>query len=473
MKSRTNLLSLQKNIILILFNMAQIAIININDLGMAMRFDAQFYQPRYLIDTSKGKWLKIRDVLRKCEYGLSLAMNDDKKGVPMFKMDDIKDSLLVDDDIRYAEVSENEHRRFKCKMNDIFFNRVNSEEFVGRTGIFKDPELDAVFASYLIRLQTNSELVLPQFLNIFLNSKYGQKQIDRYKRRAVNQANVNAQELQEFFVPIPSINFQQKISYLVDNSWQQLKQSKLLYHQAEQILLQELGLTDFMPEWVAGYEITYENMLNVSRMDADYFQPRYTVIEEIVKEYKNGWDYLPKLIEVSKEKIQIEPEKEYQYVELADINASIGIVDSTSKIFGVDLPSRAQMKLKKDDVVVSSVEGSIDKVGLILSDDENLVGSTGFHVFRSKTFSSEVNLILCKSPVLQYLFIREASGTILTAISSNSLKNIVVPKLDKTVQEKITKLVQESHKCVLESRQLLEQAKRQVEEMIESKSNLL
>lgn len=447
--------------------MAQIAVININDLGMAMRFDAQFYQPQYLIDTSKGKWSKIRDVLKKCEYGLSLAMNDEKIGVPMFKMDDISHTFLFSDTVRYAEVSESEEKRFKCKVDDVFFNRVNSEEFVGRTGIFKDSSLNAVFASYLIRLQPKKELVLPQFLNIFLNSKYGQKQIDRYKRRAVNQANVNAQELQEFFIPIPPTEFQKQIAELVDNSWQQLEKSKSLYFQAEQLLLQELGLEDFTPQWVAGYETDHDNVLDVLRIDAEYFQPKYRIIEDRVKEYKNGWDYLPKLIEVSKEKIKIEPEKEYQYVELADINASIGIVDSTSKIFGADLPSRAQMKLQKDDVVVSSVEGSIDKVGLILSEDKNLVGSTGFHIFRSKAFTPEANLILCKSPVLQYLFIREASGTILTAISSNSLKNIVVPKLDKALQEKITKLVQESHKCVLESRQLLEQAKREVEKLIE------
>lgn len=450
--------------------MAQIAIVNINDLGMAMRFDAQFYQPQYLIDTSKGKWLKIRDVLKKCEYGLSLAMNDEEIGVPMFKMDDISHTFLFSDTVRYAEVSESEEKRFKCKVDDVFFNRVNSEEFVGRTGIFKDSSLNAVFASYLIRLQPKKELVLPQFLNIFLNSKYGQKQIDRYKRRAVNQANVNAQELQEFFIPIPPTEFQKQIAELVDNSWQQLEKSKSLYSQAEQLLLQELGLENFTAEWVAGYETNHNNLLDVLRIDAEYFQPKYRIIEDRVKEYKNGWDYLPKLIEVSKEKIKIEPENEYQYVELADINASIGIVDSTSKIFGADLPSRAQMKLQKDDVVVSSVEGSIDKVGLILSEDKNLVGSTGFHIFRSKAFTPEVNLILCKSPVLQYLFIREASGTILTAISSNSLKNIVVPKLNKAVQEKITKFVQESHKCVLESRQLLEQAKREVEEMIESKA---
>ena len=445
--------------------MAKIAEIKINDLGMALRFDSQFYQPEYLIDTSHGKWLKIRDVLKKCEYGLSLAMNDEKQGHPMFKMDDIDHTFLIDDHIRYAEVSDSEHRRFKCKNNDVFFNRVNSEEFVGRTGIFKS-EIDAVFASYLIRLQPNDDVILPQYLNIFLNSKYGQKQINRYKRRAVNQANVNAQELQEFMIAIPAMTFQEKIAKLVDNSWDKLNQSKLLYQQAEKLLLQELSLENFVSEWVAGYETDFDSILGSLRMDAEYFQPKYKIVEDKIKKYKNGWKHLPELLKISKQKTEIDGDKIYHYIELADINVSLGVVNNTNELIGADLPSRARMSLQKGDVVVSSVEGSIGKVALIDQDIENLIGSTGFFVLRTKEFTPEVNLILCKSPIMQLLLAREAQGTILTAIPNKSLERVVVPFFTKEIQKKITSLVQESHKALYESRQLLGQAKREVEETI-------
>jgi len=445
--------------------MAKIAEIKINDLGMALRFDSQFYQPEYLIDTSHGKWLKIRDVLKKCEYGLSLAMNDEKQGHPMFKMDDIDHTFLIDDHIRYAEVSDSEHRRFKCKNNDVFFNRVNSEEFVGRTGIFKS-EIDAVFASYLIRLQPNDDVILPQYLNIFLNSKYGQKQINRYKRRAVNQANVNAQELQEFMIAIPAMTFQEKIAKLVDNSWDKLNQSKLLYQQAEKLLLQELSLENFVSEWVAGYETDFDSILGSLRMDAEYFQPKYKIVEDKIKKYKNGWKHLPELLKISKQKTEIDGDKIYHYIELADINVSLGVVNNTNELIGADLPSRARMSLQKGDVVVSSVEGSIGKVALIDQDIENLIGSTGFFVLRTKEFTPEVNLILCKSPIMQLLLAREAQGTILTAIPNKSLERVVVPFFTKEIQKKLTSLVQESHKALYESRQLLGQAKREVEETI-------
>lgn len=437
---------------------------------MASRIDAQFYQPQYLIDTSNGEWLKIKDVLSKCEYGLSLAMNDEEVGIPMFKMDDIDHMVLNDDNVRYADVSDRDHRKFKCKVNDVYFNRVNSEEFVGRTGIFKS-DVDSVFASYLIRLQTKKDLVLPQYLNVFLNSEYGQRQINRYKRRAVNQANVNAQELQEFLIPILSIDDQEKIAQTVDDSWLNLEKSKSLYKQAEELLLTELGLLDFVPEWVAGYETDYDNILDTARMDAEYFQPRHEIVEDRIKQYKNGWKYLTELIKISSKKIEIDPEETYTYIELADINKSLGIVDASTKIAGADLPSRARMKLGKGDVLVSSVAGSIDKVALVHQATENLVGSTGFFVFQPKAFSSEVNLIIAKSIVIQSLLAREAQGTILTAVPSKSLGRVVIPNLDQTTQEKITKLVQESHKSLRESRQLIEDAKREVEKMIDSNLN--
>ena len=85
-------------------------------------------------------------------------------------MDDIDYGLLFEDNIRYAKISDKEIESYLIKKNDIFFNRVNSDEFVGRTGIFKGGP-KSVFASYLIRLRIKENgLITPDYLNIFLNS---------------------------------------------------------------------------------------------------------------------------------------------------------------------------------------------------------------------------------------------------------------------------------------------------------------
>lgn len=447
--------------------MAQIAIVNIEELGMAMRFDAQFYQPQYLIDTSKGKWLKIRDILKKCEYGLSLPMNDEKEGVPMFKMDDISHTFLFSDTIRYAEVTENEEKRFKCKVDDVFFNRVNSEEFVGRTGIFKESNLNAVFASYLIRLQPKTELVLPQFLNIFLNSKYGQKQIDRYKRRAVNQANVNAQELQEFFIPILPTEFQKQIAKLVDKSWQQIEKSKSLYSQAEQILLQELGLEDFVSQWLAGYETDHDNVLEVARMDAEYFQPRYELLMGKIGS-SNKIEQLGNISTLSKKKVNILPEETYKYIEIGDVNTSNGEF-TYNEIAGVDLPANAKKSIQDESLLISTVRPTRGAVGVIPNGWNNgFVVSGAFAVFEKHSISPFYLQVVMRSIIGKIQLERRCTGVSYPTVTDEDAANVIIPLLDDENIEKIHDLVMGSHKSLHESRQLLEQAKREVEEMIES-----
>src|SRR3989344_4019647 len=172
------------------------SIIKKSELKDAKRLDAEYYQPEYFIDFTKGDWRPIGEMLELCQYGLSQAMNDEGKGYPMFKMDNIDNGFLLDNDVRFADITKLIFDQFEIKKDDVFFNRVNSEEFVGRTGIYKLANLKSVFASYLIRARVKSDgKILADYLNIFLNSSYGLKQIRKFTRRSVNQANVNAEEL--------------------------------------------------------------------------------------------------------------------------------------------------------------------------------------------------------------------------------------------------------------------------------------
>ena len=108
------------------------SIIQKSQLEGAHRLDAEYYQPEYFIDFNKGLWRPIGEVLELCQYGISQAMNDKEMGYPIFKMDNIDYAFLFDDDVRYADISEATFHEFELKKDDVFFNRVNSEEFVGR-----------------------------------------------------------------------------------------------------------------------------------------------------------------------------------------------------------------------------------------------------------------------------------------------------------------------------------------------------
>lgn len=68
---------------------------------------------------------------------------------------------------------------------------------------------------------------------------------------------------------------------------------------------------------------------------------------------------------------------------------------------------------------------------------------------------------------MQSIMKQNCSGTILTGMNKNEFQNILVTLIDKTVQQKIAQLIEESFSLEKESENLLEVAKRAVEIAIE------
>jgi restriction endonuclease S subunit len=64
--------------------------------------------------------------------------------------------------------------------------------------------------------------------------------------------------------------------------------------------------------------------------------------------------------------------------------------------------------------------------------------------------------------------IREAIGAVIQHLSIDEIKKLKIPILHPKIQLKISSLIQESFKLRKEAKELIEKAKREVEDMIES-----
>jgi len=450
--------------------MAVFSRIYFTQLERAKRIDSEYYQPKYLslVELHKrGQWLPIRKYLDLCEYGISIKMNENGEGYKIFRMDDLKNGFAFDNEMKFAPIDSETFEKFRLKPDDILFNRVNSEEFVGRTGIFKLTG-NYVFASYLVRLRTNSGMS-PDALNLFLNCKYGVLSIRRLSRRAVNQANVNAQELQSIPMPRFSSAFQEILASASNKSWTLYAESERLYKKAEQLLLSELGLRDWNPTHTLTFVRSYSQAAQAGRMDAEHYHPKYDELRERIRQYPNGFLRITDIAANSDETVEptAHAEDDYRYIELADINQVIGTIESANEIKGKDAPSRARMLLRSGDVIASTVEGSLDKVALVSEEYHGAIGSTGFFVLRPRTVQSGYLLALVKSIIVREQMRCESSGTILAAVPAKSLRNIIVPNIPPEKRDEISQLVEKSHAARREAKALLEKAKRAVEIAIE------
>ena len=112
--------------------------------------------------------------------------------------------------MKYSDLSTAEFEKYRLQRGDILFNRTNSFEHVGRTGIF-DLDGDYCFASYLIRLTNCTNLAAPKYVALFMNTESFQTGIKQFASRAIGQANINAQSLKNYLIPLPPLETQRAI----------------------------------------------------------------------------------------------------------------------------------------------------------------------------------------------------------------------------------------------------------------------
>ncbi len=81
-------------------------------------------------------------------------------------------------------------------------------------------------------------------------------------------------------------------------------------------------------------------------------------------------------------------------------------------------------------------------------------------------------LALCiNSLVCQMQVERDAGGSIIVHWKPEQIKSLLIPILPKSTQQKIADLVRKSSNVREKAKELLEQAKRKIEEMIEQAKN--
>lgn len=453
--------------------------VSLSELGQDMRFDADYWEPSYLrnentITTKKHS--KTKEIAPNPQYGISIAMNEEGNGYSILKMDNIMEMLAEDKDAKFADISGKIFNQFQLKKFDVLFNRVNSDEYVGRTGIYL---LDGshTFASYLVRVDSGKAYT-NCYITVYLNCKYGKTALQRVKRRAVNQANINAKELSNLNIPLPSDGLQKEIQTLIVEAQKQKVLSKQLYQEAELTLLTELGLENWKPKTkkftLYGVSLEVEDTINTAskeeiikldRIDSEYFEKHYYEIIKIIDNYsevgllKNVCDLGERLTTPEKDLI-------HKYIELANIGAN-GIIDGFTEELGKDLPSRARRLVKSNQVLISSIEGSLSSCALIPEELNNSFCSTGFYLIDSKKINSETLLVLFKTKPFQSLLKKSCSGTILTAISSRFLKNLTIPIIEISIQNKIKKKVKALMYANKKSKLLLKTSIRAVEIFIE------
>ena len=157
---------------------------------------------------------RLGELVEEVRYGTSLpATLNGKYGY--LRMNNItEDGQLNIQNLKHIDVPEKDLEKYVVRNGDVLFNRTNSIELVGKTCIY-ELDFDMVIAGYIIRIRTKKDILNPRYLSEFLNFPSTKEFLRNVAKGAVNQANINAKELQDISIPLSPLSLQNEFANFV------------------------------------------------------------------------------------------------------------------------------------------------------------------------------------------------------------------------------------------------------------------
>jgi len=444
---------------------SEILLSDLTNMNDRFRIDAEFVKKEYLqiielLECSQFKRLVNTDT--QISHPSEIKRDFVEDGIWFFRTQNLRPLKIEKSNDVY--ISQDDATRLKnneIKYGDVLITRTGAN--YGQTAVYNLDE-KAIASSHVLILRNT---FFNQFyLATFFNTKYGRKMIDKGMYGAA-QPEISPYYILNIPIPIFSEPTQKAIENNYKKSELKIKQSYFLYNQAEDLLLEAIGFKNLrLNTKTTNIKTFKKSFLVTGRLDAEYYQPKYENYIKLIKKYPNGFEPLQTACNLKDGNFTPENAIEYQYIELADIGKS-GNITGCTLAQGSELPSRARRMVSMNDVIVSSIEGSLESCALVTENYDNALCSTGFYVIDSHFINSETLLVLFKSEVMQNILKQNCSGTILTAINKTEFSQIPVPLINKATQRQIGALIQKSFALRAESERLLEEAKALVEQEIE------
>ena len=136
---------------------------------------------------------------------------------PYLRMNNLTYEGFLDlSNMKYIDIPDDEIEKYIVRKGDILFNRTNSIDLVGKTCVF-DLDEAMIIAGYIIRIRLNDKL-LPVVFSNYMNLPVLKKRLRNMAKGAVNQANINAQELKSVRIYLPPIKLQNQFAAFVEQT---------------------------------------------------------------------------------------------------------------------------------------------------------------------------------------------------------------------------------------------------------------
>jgi hypothetical protein len=464
------------------------SIVNVSELEKGLRIDAEYYEQCYMYDTNKitmHNFSSLKD-LQKVPiingFDYREFIHD---GIPYIRVGDIKNFAIDLNNCVYVKPKIIPNK-IALEKDDILLTRKGT---VGEIATIHSEDLKKlIISSEIMRIRIDRGKINPYFVAVSLYSYFGRIQIVQ-ALHGIAHVSITQDALENVKIPIPSDAFQKQIENLALKAYEEREKVEKLYKQAEDILLEELGLNNWKPKTkkvkIGGKEFEEEENISIrnlsevakaDRLDAEYWEPKYDeMIKKLIGNYKteklkNIASFInhgkqPYYVENGEVPILTQKHLGAQLLSLYSEIINMPDTPRTDRGFSKIYP---EYLLRAGDVLFYSVGAYLGRTNAVLEDLEGVPASFITLIRTIQEICNPIYLALfLNSKIGQLQSEKWKSASAQQYIYPKEIKEFIIPILPPETQQKLASLIQQSHEARKKSKKLLEIAKRAVEIAIE------
>lgn len=442
----------------------------LSDIDKRNRIDSEYYQEKYikneeilmsLPNFKIGEKYKVTDG----EHGSAEYL---ESGVRYLTAENIKSGYVDISNVKYVSKEVDvRNARASVEVGDVL---ISIKGTLGEVAVAEEwlPPCNMNRDVAIIKAH-DKDSEFSDYLAIFLMSKYGVTQSERGGSGGVQQM-ITLERLRTFIIPEFTKDFYSKIKEIYNRSQDCLTFAKKHFAEAEEILLNEMGLKNFQEsqEKVA-VKFLSESFGISGRIDAEYYQKKYDDLLNIIDSYSGGNVLLQELITSYSTGYPFDSSSYtsngLKLIRITNIKKGRLDFSSCTYISKNDMILSPKDIVSENDIVIS-MSGTIGNCAKVPAGTEAIINQRILKL-KVKGISPDVLCLIINSIVGLMQLDRVGTGGVQTNISSGDIFSIKIPLILETVQRCIESKLLESFTLEKESKVLLDKAKKAVEIAIE------
>lgn len=442
----------------------------VNSSMMQLRIDSQYYKTDYVENEYKIEQLgyeRLGEIIERGDYGILPDSEDyGDIGVPLIRGTDLRNlTIEIKELIKVPKKYIGEKSQLQHEDILILIKGATIDDEWSVSIVPKISE-KMIFNGSIFRIRLKSKYN-PYFIVVFMGTKYFLLQ----KTRAISNTGIyynDKNSLENFLIPIPSPEIQKYIGDKVRRAEELREEAKKLKEEMAKKLYLAIGLPGNLEDNNDKYSFVQNEHLDDIRIDAIYYMKKYI-------EYSNKLN-------------------EKELVRLGDIIKDSRYGASISANYcKTGIPFLRGLNLKENEIndnIVYLNESVRDEIGKAIVNEGDILitrsGSVGITAVvdeRQEGYvfgSFMIKLVIDKemwNPYYISAFLnsfwgkwqieRQKNGAVQQNINLQEIDRIMVPKIDLNKQKTFEILIKEYIGNEIKSKQLIQEAKQDVEDLIE------